>query len=572
MLWLNKIGPFHNPQETYFYYSLPFCKPTADVELSQPENSIGQILEGDELVDSGMKIQFRKDQAPKQICETEPLTEDQVDVFKYAVSQHYWYQSFVDDLPIWAMVGEMDASLEELLEIEAHHKGREEHSVSHDVLVYTHRRLSIAYNGKAVIEVNLTSDVPVKVQPGVQLKFTYEVKWMETSTPFGERFNRYLDYSFFEHQIHWFSIFNSFMMVIFLCGLVALILVRTLNNDYLRFSREELIENGNAPTLGDESGWKQVNGDVFRIPPHLGLLSAMVGTGLQLIALAFIVVLLAIAGSLYVDRGAMLSVVLQQYVLTFVINGYASGRLFKRYEGSNKKWMGTLAMTALLFPMIVVATMVVLKFISMYNSAISMVSPTSLLTVLGIFSFVAVPLTVLGTVLGRHTSTDAEFPCRVNALPRPIPERTLFSHPGAIIAVTGVLPFGAVFIEIFFIFSSMWSQKFYYVYGFLFLVLCILIVVTVCVTVVAIYFQLNSEDYRWPWTSFLAAASTAVYVFLYGVYYFWFKTNMTGFLQTNYYFGYLGLFSAALGLMCGAIGFVGTFLFVQAIFKNIKLD
>lgn len=571
VLWLNKIGPFHNPQETYFYYSLPFCQPASSADLAVPERSIGEVLEGNELVDSGMKIQFRKDQPSRQICETAALTADEVDAFKYAVSQHYWYQSFVDDLPIWAMVGEMDASLEELLEMEAHHKRSEEHSVTHDVLVYTHRRLSIAYNGKAIIEVNLTSDLPVKVAPGVKLSFTCEVKWTETDTPFGERFNRYLDYSFFEHQIHWFSIFNSFMMVIFLCGLVALILVRTLNNDYMRFSREELVENGTSNALGDEFGWKQVNGDVFRTPTHLALLSAMVGTGVQLITLAFIVVVLAIAGSLYVDRGAMLSVVLQQYVLTFIVNGYASGRLFKRYE-SGKKWMGTLALTSLFFPVLVVLTMLGLKLISMYNSATSMVSGTTLVTVLLVFFLVALPLTVVGTLLGRHTSPEQEFPCRVNALPRPIPERSLLSHPGTIIAITGVLPFGAVFIEIFFIFSSMWSQKFYYVYGFLFLVLCILIVVTMCVTVVAVYFQLNSEDYRWPWTSFLAGGSTSVYVFAYGVYYFWFKTNMTGFLQTNYYFGYLGLFSAGLGLMCGAIGFVGAFVFVQTIFKNIKLD
>ena len=27
LLWLNKVGPYHNPQETYSYYKLPFCKP-----------------------------------------------------------------------------------------------------------------------------------------------------------------------------------------------------------------------------------------------------------------------------------------------------------------------------------------------------------------------------------------------------------------------------------------------------------------------------------------------------------------------------------------------------------------
>ena len=39
-------------------------------------------------------------------------------------------------------------------------------------------------------------------------------------------------------QIHWFSIFNSFMMVIFLVGLVSMILMRTLKKDYARYSRE----------------------------------------------------------------------------------------------------------------------------------------------------------------------------------------------------------------------------------------------------------------------------------------------------------------------------------------------
>ncbi|GJM87872.1 hypothetical protein PR202_ga03869 [Eleusine coracana subsp. coracana] len=27
-LWVNKVGPYNNPQETYNYYSLPFCQPS----------------------------------------------------------------------------------------------------------------------------------------------------------------------------------------------------------------------------------------------------------------------------------------------------------------------------------------------------------------------------------------------------------------------------------------------------------------------------------------------------------------------------------------------------------------
>ena len=44
--------------------------------------------------------------------------------------------------------------------------------------------------------------------------------------------------------------------------------------------------------------------------------------------------------------------------------------------------------------------------------------------------------------------------------------------------LTGVLPFGSIFMEMYFVFTSVWNYKFYYVYGFMFLVYIILIVVT----------------------------------------------------------------------------------------------
>merc|ERR1712029_884519 len=68
--------------------------------------------------------------------------------------------------------------------------------------------------------------------------------------------------------------------------------------------------------------------------------------------------------------------------------------------------------------------------------------------------------------------------------------------------VGGILPFGSIFIEMYFIFTSFWAYKIYYVYGFMLLVFLILLTVTVCVTIVCTYFLLNAEDYRWQWTSF----------------------------------------------------------------------
>lgn len=91
----------------------------------------------------------------------------------------------------------------------------------------------------------------------------------------------------------------------------------------------------------------------------------------------------------------------------------------------------------------------------------------------------------------------------------------------------------------------------YYVYGFMLLVFLILMIVTVCVTIVGTYFLLNAENYHWQWTSFFCAASTAIYVYLYAIYYYYGKTKMSGFFQTTFYFGYTLMFCLGLGILCG---------------------
>ena len=48
--------------------------------------------------------------------------------------------------------------------------------------------------------------------------------------------------------------------------------------------------------MGDESGWKQVHGDVFRRPASLEFFAALTGSGTQLLLLAAITVCAALAG------------------------------------------------------------------------------------------------------------------------------------------------------------------------------------------------------------------------------------------------------------------------------------
>jgi transmembrane 9 superfamily protein 3 len=166
-----------------------------------------------------------------------------------------------DELPIWGMVGELSNTEEahHIHPIAAKVQWSSAVAMARDAApayLYTHKSFSIAYNGDQIVQVNLTSEVPKPIRKGEVYAMTYSVKWVATSAPFAKRFDIYLDTNFFEHQIHWFSIFNSFMMVIFLCGLVALILMRTLRNDYQKYSAET--DELDLDRVIDESGWKQV--------------------------------------------------------------------------------------------------------------------------------------------------------------------------------------------------------------------------------------------------------------------------------------------------------------------------
>ena len=56
---MNTVGPYHNRQETYKYFSLPFCSgPKAQIE--HHHETLGEDLQGIELEFSGLNINFRR--------------------------------------------------------------------------------------------------------------------------------------------------------------------------------------------------------------------------------------------------------------------------------------------------------------------------------------------------------------------------------------------------------------------------------------------------------------------------------------------------------------------------------
>ena len=61
--------------------------------------------------------------------------------------------------------------------------------------------------------------------------------------------------------------------------------------------------------------------------------------------------------------------------------------------------------------------------------------------------------------------------------------------------------------------------------------LVILMIVQVCVSIVGTYLLLNAENYHWQWTSFCSGASIGIYLFIYCIYFYVYKTQMSGLVQ-----------------------------------------
>ena len=100
----------------------------------------------------------------------------------YAVKNHYWYQMYIDDLPIWGIVGDIE----------------EDGSSMH---IWTHKKFEIGHNGGRIVDVNLTSEGKVKLEPSAKIPFSYEVIWKESNVKYIDRFDKYLDPNFFQHRV-----------------------------------------------------------------------------------------------------------------------------------------------------------------------------------------------------------------------------------------------------------------------------------------------------------------------------------------------------------------------------------
>lgn len=399
----------------------------------------------------------------------------------------------------------------------------------------------------------------------MRILYSYEVTWQQSDIPWADRWDVYLVGSP-DDEIHYFAIVNSLMIVVFLTGAVATIMIRTLRKDIAGYNELQTLEEAQ-----EETGWKLVHGDVFRPPQgHPMLLSVLVGTGAQ-IGTAFFITLLACMLRMLnpIKKGQALTAVIVLYVLCGGVGGYVSSRLYKFCDA--KSWKRCTIATAMGFPGLIVGMFMVLNVFLTFVGAATAVSFVTIFLVFLLWAGVSTPLVFVGSYFG-YRADKISVPTKTNQIARFIPELPYYASPPTSIFIAGLLPFGSVCIELFFIMSALWLHQLYYIMGFLMAVIMILVATCAQVAVVMCYLQLCVEDHRWWWKSFLNCASSGFYLFLYSLWFLSSKLDLVGALPVVIYLTYMSMISIAFGLMCGTVGYLSCFWFTQKIYGAVKVD
>ena len=75
-----------------------------------------------------------------------------------------------------------------------------------------------------------------------------------------------------------------------------------------------------------------------------------------------------------------------------------------------------------MFPLFVCGVNFLINFVAVSYASSRAIPFTTMLKISALGLFVAFPLTLIGTLLGRNLRGTASWPCRVNPVPRQIPE------------------------------------------------------------------------------------------------------------------------------------------------------
>lgn len=437
----------------YYHPAFRFCRP-ADGPRYVSE-SLGSILFGDRIMTSPYELKMMENETCKVLCEEQKFDQSSAKFVNRRIWQNYNLNWLIDGLPAGQPYIDPSTNTEFTLRgfplgmvskdqkavlnnhfdivIDYHRAGADKYRVV-GVLVIPSSRKDNGNGGCGDPDQNLMLDENGETS----VTWTYGVYWRESTTAWATRWDSYLHV--FDPRIHWFSLVNSAVIVVFLCGewlycvpesacvlvqktnqwllgMVGAILMRALKKDIARYNRLDSFNlddlsgtNGDAEDgVQEDSGWKLVHGDVFRTPKNPLLLSIFLGNGSQLFVMVGTTITFALLGFLSPsNRGSLGTVMILLYTIFGFIGGYVSARVYKSFGGD--KWKHNIAMTPVMIPGIIFATFFLLNLFLWARRSSGAVPFTTMLVILGIWFFISVPLSFAGSWFGFRNPVSTPYP------------------------------------------------------------------------------------------------------------------------------------------------------------------
>ncbi|KAI5951080.1 hypothetical protein KGF54_004154 [Candida jiufengensis] len=632
-LLVNKIES-DKTQLPYGYYSLPFvCPPMNDAKPLHL--SLGEILKGDRIWKSGYKLEFLKDENCLRLCDLR-ASANGIRRASNLIKEGYVVHWSIDDLPgattfqtshhnskyyasgfpLGFVENDISYIYNHVMLVIRYHKLSKDKHVIVGFEVYPRSVINEECPGSSKDYENFALKYQYDaegnlVQERTLIPYTYSVYWREdNSIDYESRWDLYYEHELQNNKkkIHWFSFINSIVLIFLVSLIVMIVFYKILKRDLQNLQPNlPVTEKDLDHSLTSGNNWRNLVNEVNTTPQYELLLTTLVSGGIQmLIVIVGVIILLTLdsisffAKHSFINnhKGAFFSLSIFCFMGSGLISSFMGVILHKYFKNENlnksypffNNFILSLLFSAVL-PLFLFLLMLVLNFfVWAEESSTALPFGTIIIFVLS-FILIQCPLGVIGGYYGNHfkfsnykyITTTPSVPSSPNNdyyLPKKSILRTLFKSFSIIsyfknVLVFGAIPFAVVFVELFFIFNSVWLEKttFYYMYGFLFLTIIMLSIIIIEQTIISIYLSLTFYNYpNWSWLSFQNGSSVGWCIYVYSIYYYFKFLNIDDFISSLLFFSYMGLACFIIGIACGSIGVLTGLVFINKIYRAVKLE
>ena len=579
----------------YSYNRLRICSLK---RLQRAEDNLGEILIGEDLYISDYTAKVNENKYCETLCNNQ-FSKYTIKRLKKLIDRNYYTNLYVDKLPAGLISYNYDKKTTKVNYFYGIPLGRKHKD---NYIINNHLNFKILINKKKKKKYNIVglSILPMSIKhnqtnslcekeyskdfifknmikeqqllsddENQTILYTYDVVFKYSNITFASRWDHYRSS---DKKIHWTGIIISSSILIFLTLIIALLLTKNIKRDIDNYNYQVVqIEDIDNIKNIKENNWKQVSGDVFR-PPRINkmLLTAIIGTGFQLYLMLAIFLFLGIIGFLNPEKRAnILSLIILCYIIMGSAGGYVSAYIYKIMDGKN--WLKMSFLTSILFPGTVFFGYVIINIILSLEKSTAAVNISDLASLFFLWIFCTMPLILIGSFLGIKSKRQ-KMPCKVNVVPRKIPEKPWYLHYRYLSCVTGLICFVTILFELNYIMSALWKHELYLFVPFLWFSYLLFVIVSGEVSIIVVFWNLCYGDYNWWWKSFLVGSSPVIYFILYSIYFFLFKMSITRLSAIVVYFGIMALISAMALFICGSISVLVCFVFIIKIYSNIKID